>query len=154
MTGVEKIKIFVDKYGAEILQAIERRSVYFPVIVAQLCLESGYGDSYAAKTYNNFSGIRNLSGRVPLAIGASGDKYKYAIYASAKDYFKSHVAVVSQSRYVASGVFTATTPEMQLLAIANGGYCEDPKAPIDYYKLIEPIMQKVKKMYPTTGKIA
>lgn len=154
MTGVEKIKIFVDKYGAELLQAIERKSIYFPVMVAQLCLESGYGESYAAKKYNNFSGIRNLSGHVPLAIGASPDSNKYAIYASAKDYFKSHVAIVSQSRYIATGMFTATTPETQLLAIANGGYCEDPKAPKDYYDLIDPIMQKVKKMYPTIGKIA
>ena len=135
------------------LQAIKGRNIYFPVMVAQVCLESGYGGSDAAKKYNNFGGIRNLSGRVPLAIGASDDRNKYAIYATAKDYFKSHVAVVSQSRYVASGVFAAITPEGQLLAIAKGGYCDQPKDPNAYYGLIAPLMKKVKEMYPTTGKI-
>ena len=153
MTGAEKIQAFVDKYGQDLLTALKGSQFYFPVIVAQMCLESGYGTTNVAKMYNNFSGIRNLSGHVPLSIGASPDSNKYAIYATPADYFKSHIAVVSAARYRAAGVFTATTPEEQLLAIANGGYCEDPPRPIDYYNAIDPIMQKVKKMYPTTGKI-
>jgi flagellum-specific peptidoglycan hydrolase FlgJ len=122
-------------------------------MVAQMCLESGYGLTPVAKNYNNFSGIRNLSGKVPFAIGASPDKNKYAIYPSPQAYFKGHVAVVTKDRYKAQGALTATTPEAQLMAIANGGYCADPKAPKDYFNAINPILQKVKKMYPTTGKI-
>lgn len=153
MTGVEKIKAFVDTYGADLLAAIKGSQLYFPVVVAQMCLESGYGETHVAKMYNNFSGIRNLSGHVYKAIGASPDSNKYAIYATPKDYFESHVEVVSASRYRATGVFTANTPEEQLLAIANGGYCADPKKPQDYFDAINPIMQKVKRLYPTTGKI-
>ncbi|MFC4232125.1 glucosaminidase domain-containing protein [Parasediminibacterium paludis] len=153
MTGVEKIKAFVDKYGEDLLTAIKGSQLYFPVVVAQMCLESGYGETPVARKYNNFSGIRNLSGRVPFAIGASADSNKYAIYPSPQAYFKGHVAVVTADRYKEKGLFTATTPEAQLMAIANGGYCEAPKDPQDYFNAINPIMQKVKKMYPTTGKI-
>lgn len=153
MTGTEKIKAFVDKYGKDILVAIQGTSLYFPVVVAQMCLESGYGETNVAKKYNNFSGIRNLSGKLPFAIGASPDANKYAIYQTPKDYFKGHVRVVSSDRYITAGVFRAETPEAQLMAIANGGYCEDPRSHEAYYNLINPIMKKVKSMYLTTGKI-
>jgi flagellum-specific peptidoglycan hydrolase FlgJ len=153
MTGAEKIKLFVDTYGKDILTAIKGTQLYFPVVVAQMCLESGYGLTPVAKNYNNFSGIRNLSGRVPFATGASPDTNKYAIYPTPQAYFKGHVAVVLKDRYKEKGLLTATTPEEQLMAIANGGYCADPKDPNDYFKAINPILQKVKKMYPTTGKI-
>lgn len=153
MTGVEKIKLFVDTYGKDLLEAIKGTQLYFPVVVAQMCFESGYGETTVAKKYNNFSGIRNLSGKLPFAVGASPDKNKYAIYPSPQAYFKGHVAVVTADRYKAKGALTATSPEEQLMAIANGGYCEDPKEPTQYFKAINPIMQKVKRMYPTTGKI-
>ena len=147
-----QIKAFVSKYGAEILQAIKGKQIYFPVVVGQLCYESGYGSSHTAIAYNNFGGVRNLSGKVPLATGTSPSPEKYAIYSKAEDYFKSHIAVITLQRYVDKGIYKADTPEAQLWAIADGGYCEDPASHKVYYEWINGIMQQVKRIYPL-GKI-
>lgn len=152
MRGVERIKLFVDKHGENILQCIRGKQIYFPMVIAQYCVESGYGDSDVALKYNNFAGIKNLSGKVPLAIGTSPAPGKYAIFATPLDCFKCHIAVITAERYRAKGVFRANSPEEQIEAIAYGGYCVDPP-PAKYLEHVLEMMGKVKKVYPTIGKI-
>jgi len=53
-----KTKWFVDTYGDGIAKAIKGTNLYFPTVVAQKALESGWGESSLAKYDFNFGGIK------------------------------------------------------------------------------------------------
>ncbi|MFM7852603.1 MAG: glucosaminidase domain-containing protein, partial [Flammeovirgaceae bacterium] len=60
-----KTKKFVDMYGKGIALAIKGTGLFFPTVVAQKALESGWGESELTREANNFGGIKynpNLSG--------------------------------------------------------------------------------------------
>ena len=53
-----KTRKFIDDYGDGIIKAIKGTNLFFPTIIAQKCLESGYGESELAREDFNFGGIK------------------------------------------------------------------------------------------------
>jgi N-acetylmuramoyl-L-alanine amidase len=149
------IKYFVDTYGADLVKALKGTGVYFSVAAAQKIVESGFGTSAIANKYNNFGGIK-YGGGVRGATGSSNGTSKgYAIYPTAFDCFHSYVNGVlldPTKKYIGKGLLTATDPTSQLMAIANGGYCENPADPKVYAKPIIKVIDIINKMY-SLGKI-
>jgi len=102
--------VFAKKYGNDMVQALNNTFVFFPVMLAQASLESGYGTSSAAKNKNNFFGV--MSGG------------KTASFSTAQSAFENQINLFNDPNhpYIANGVQTAKTPYEQIRAIANSGY--------------------------------
>lgn len=150
----EGIKFFVGKHGSDVIAALKGTGIYFPVTVAQKCLESGYGTSSLALKYNNFGGIMNFGGNLNGSTGVVSGKIPYAIFNTPKDCFEVYAKVLrsQNQKYVSLGLLSATNAQDQLRAIAHGGYCDDPRNPDTYYNMVNSIMKKVIELY-TIGKI-
>ena len=102
--------VFTKKYGKDMLQALNGSDIYFPVMLAQASVESGYGSSAAAKNKNNFFGVMY------------GSKTKS--FGSAREAFAKQVEMFYKPNlpYQAHGVTTATSPYDQARKIADSGY--------------------------------
>ena len=138
--GHVKMKAFVDRYGSDLVRALKGSGIYFPVALAQVCQESGYGLSIKAVSKNNFFSVM------------SGGKMK--TFATPYDNFLAYRNALldgQKHQYIANGLLTAKTPMAQLTAIANGGYCADP-VPAEYIIVISEMMDKALSLY-TTGKL-
>lgn len=147
---VDGIKYFVNQFGADLQAALTGTGIYFAVAAGQKCIESGYGTSALATSYNNFGGIKNF-GSLPGAIGATSKQY--AIFASPKACFSAYAKILLDptKKYISQGLLTAQSPQDQLKAIALGGYCEDPPG-MQYYNAVWPVVQKVLLLY-NVGKL-
>lgn len=159
-----RVRKFVSLYGAAIVDAIKGTGLFFPAVVAQKALESGYGDSALAKKYNNFGGIKNF-GSLPGAGVVIIDttevkggrkvavKQPFATYPDPASAFRSYVAVLKDpnKRYTAAGVFTATSPEEQILKMAAAGYTTSK--PAAYLKAMQGIIDATRDIYKL-GKIS
>ena len=51
--------VFTKKYGKYMLDSLNGSAIYFPVMLSQASLESGYGTSNAAKNKNTRLGFLN-----------------------------------------------------------------------------------------------
>lgn len=102
--------VFTKKYGRDMINSLNGTAIFFPLMLAQASLESGYGTSSAAKNKNNFFGVMY------------GGKTK--TFSSAKEAFDKQVELFYKPNlpYVAKGVLTATTPYEQARRIADSGY--------------------------------
>ena len=143
---------FVNQYGESIKNAIKGSGLYFETVVAQKCLESAYGETTQAKKLNNFGGIVYTS-RFPSDI----TKVSWSMYAkfpNPERCFQYYVANMKSpdKPYTKMGVFTATSPEEQLLRINKAGYCADPD-PYTYSKIANPIIAAVRDLYKV-GKVS
>jgi N-acetylmuramoyl-L-alanine amidase len=128
-------KDFIDKYGVAIAQAIKGTGLFFPAVVGQKALESGYGKSELASKYNNFGGIKNfgsLSNAGVVILDTTevrkGVKVKtkqpFATYKDPVAAFKSYVDILKDPNqsYTKLGVFTAKSPEEQIALMVKAGY--------------------------------
>lgn len=102
--------VFTKKYGKYMLDALNGSEIYFPLMLSQASLESGYGTSNAARNKNNFFGVM------------AGNTTKR--FDSPKDAFKKQVELFYKPNlpYVGKGVLTATDPYQQARRIADAGY--------------------------------
>lgn len=102
--------VFSQKYGNDMLNALNGTNIFFPLMLAQASLESGYGTSSAAKYKNNFFGVM---------IGNTTKKFN-----SATEAFQKQVELFYKPTlpYLGKGVTTATTPYEQARRIADAGY--------------------------------
>ena len=102
--------VFSQKYGVDMLDALNGTNIFFPLMLAQASLESGYGTSSAAKYKNNFFGV---------LIGNTTKKFN-----SAREAFAKQVELFYKPTlpYLSKGVTTATTPYEQARRIADAGY--------------------------------
>lgn len=102
--------VFTKKYGKEMLNALNGSDIYFPLMLAQASLESGYGTSSAAKNKNNFFGVM---------YGGSTKKFS-----SPRAAFEKQVEMFYKPNlpYLSNGVTTALSPYDQARKIANSGY--------------------------------
>lgn len=130
-----RMKTFIDMYGKDIAEAIKGTGLFFSAVAAQKALESGYGDSELAKKYNNFGGVKNF-GSLPGAGKVMLDtteiingkrvvkKQPFATYPNPRLAFQSYVRVLQDpsKKYTQMGVFTAKTPEDQILRMVRAGY--------------------------------
>jgi len=98
---------FAKTYGKDMIRALDGTGIYFPVMLVQACLESGYGTSYAAVNRNNFFGIK-------------GGKAKFK---TPYDCFAYYSKLLSNSpNYEKNNVANSTSPYSQITNIANSGY--------------------------------
>jgi hypothetical protein len=102
--------VFTKKYGKYMLDALNGSAIYFPVMLAQASIESGYGTSKAAKEKNNFFGVMY-----------GGNTKKFS---SPKDAFEKQVEMFYKPNlpYAGNGVITANDPYQQARRIADSGY--------------------------------
>lgn len=148
------IRYFVDNYGKDLAAALSGSGVFLGVAIAQKCAESAFGTSGLARNYNNFGsimyggGVRGASGSIKI-----GNK-TFATFASPADCFKAYVGVLHDptKKYISKGLLAAKTPQDQLMAIAQGGYCTEPPADV-YYKTVLSTLNLALKMFKT-GKIS
>lgn len=132
-----KTKWFVDTYGDGIAKAIKGTNLYFPAVVAQKALESGWGQSSLAINDYNFGGIkcaRNLAGVVGCVTKDTteyiGGKKRYVkqSFSKFKDVesgIRATVEVLMNDRY-ADARNKATSAKDQVLRIAKAGYTTTP----------------------------
>lgn len=149
---------FVSKYGDAMVAAIKDTGIFFPTIVAQKALESGWGKSELTEKYNNFGGVKNF-GKLPNAgvVNMPTREYEngkqvtrtqpFATYATPLVAFQSYIWVLQDptKKYVAKGVFSAKSPEEQIKAMAEAGYTTTP--PADYLKRMQSIVDAARDLY-------
>jgi flagellum-specific peptidoglycan hydrolase FlgJ len=145
-------KDFIKKYGVGVADAIKGTNLFFPTVMAQSALESGYGKNIPEGS-NNFGGIKYNSS-LPGVVGyitqdtseyKNGKKiYTKAQFAKFKDVqsgFKAHINVLLLDRYN-NARFTAKTPEEQILMIAKAGYTTTN--PITYLNSMKSIIEAMR----------
>ncbi len=129
------MKLFIDKYGKDIVEAIKGTGLFFTAVAAQKAMESDYGRSELSAKYNNFGGIKNfgsLSGagvvRLDTTEYVKGKKIfvkaPFATFPTPKASFQSYVALLKdpKKKYISNGVFEATDPLEQIKLIVKSGY--------------------------------
>ena len=145
-------KKFIQKYGVGVANAIKGTGLFFPAVMAQSALESGYGKTIPEGS-NNFAGIKynpDLPGVVGY-VSADTTEYKKGVpyktvqkFAKFKDVesgFRAHIDVLLEDRY-AKARDTAKTPEDQILMIAKAGYTTGN--PIEYLNLMKGIIEAMR----------
>lgn len=129
---------FVSQYGDQIVSALTDSGLFFPSSVAQMMVESKWGQypnkdaSDLALIHNNWAGIKDStdpnSGEVVLSTkeGNTGNQISmnatFATYPDFASFLRDYVRILKLPNYVNAGVYNALTPEDQILAIGKGGY--------------------------------
>ena len=146
-----KTKWFIDKYGEGIALAIKGTNLYFPAVIAQQALESGWGNSELTRLHNNWGGIKcapSLEG----AIGCvkmdttewtkSGRKYatkqNFTKFANTKSGMKAHLQVLMADRYK-NARDNAKSAKEQIKMIASAGYTTG--SPSEYLSAMSGIIE-------------
>lgn len=148
-----KVRYFLYKYGAGVANGIKGTDIFFPAIIGQAIVESGYGRSIP-KDSNNFGGIKynpNLQGVIGYVLSDTSEivkgkkvfvKAKFSKFKDAEAGFKAHVNVWLLDRYK-NALKSAKTPEEQIINIAKAGYTTT--APIEYLKGIAGNIKRVRE---------
>lgn len=142
-------KNFIKTYGVGVANSIKGTGLFFPAVIAQSALESGYGKSIPTGS-NNFGGIK-YNASLPGVIGyitqdtteyKNGKKVKttakFAKFKDVESGFRAHVQVLLLDRYKTARL-TAKTPEDQILMIAKAGYTTTN--PIKYLNSMKGIIE-------------
>lgn len=130
----DKTKWFIDTYGEGIAQAIKGTGLYFPAVIAQKALESGWGNSELSRLHNNWGGIK-CAPKLEGAVGCvkmdttewtkSGKKYatkqNFTKFRDTKSGFKAHMQVLMADRYK-NARDNAKSAKEQIKMIAAAGY--------------------------------
>ncbi len=125
--------VFLDKYHNDIINATKGTGLFPSVKMAQMIIESSWGNGITAKQANNFFGIKADAGwkgeKKQFNTPKDGKPVNYfRVYKTPLESIKDHTAFLkNNSRYPKAGVFTATTPEEQITRIAKAGYAESGK---------------------------
>jgi flagellum-specific peptidoglycan hydrolase FlgJ len=155
-----KIKSFVDRYGSGVQKAITNTGLYFPAVIAQSALESGYGDSIPKDSFN-FGGIKynpSLEGVVGYVESDTTEyvngvlvskKQKFSKFKDAESGFKAHIQVLMKDRYK-SARDTAVSPYDQILKIAQSGYTTTP--PKQYADAVNPLIEATTEYAKSSGR--
>jgi hypothetical protein len=114
----DRTTLFLHKYGEDLARALVGTNIFFAGAVGQKCNESAFGTSKLAVNYNNFGGIK---GRPREASGKTSNGW--AIFATPYDCFKSYARFLSELP-IYTKALAETTPERQIIAIVEAGYCE------------------------------
>lgn len=121
---------FIQKHKQDVIEATKGTGIFPSVKMAQMIIESGWGEDAPVKLANNYFGIKkgtNWSGPT-IELKTSKDAQKTNVfrkYASPIDSIKDHSSfLINNPRYAVNGVFTAKTPEAQIQALAKAGYAE------------------------------
>jgi flagellum-specific peptidoglycan hydrolase FlgJ len=155
-----KMKSFMDTYGNGVSKAIAGTGLYFPAIMAQSALESGYGSSIPKDSFN-FGGIKynpNLEGVIGYVQSDTTEyvngvevamKDKFSKFRDAESGFKAHIQVLMKDRYK-SARETATSPYDQILKIAQAGYTTTPAK--QYADSVNPLIEAATDYAKSSGR--
>jgi flagellum-specific peptidoglycan hydrolase FlgJ len=150
-------KKFISKYGVGVANAIKGTELFFPAVMAQSALESGYGKNIPEGS-NNFGGIK-YNASLPGVVGyvsadtteyKNGKPYKtvqkFAKFKDVESGFRAHVNVLLGDRYQKARI-SAKTPEEQILMIAKAGYTTgNPVAYLNSMKGIIEAMRDISQL--------
>jgi flagellum-specific peptidoglycan hydrolase FlgJ len=156
-----KTKWFIDTYGAGIAKAIKGTNLFFPAIVAQKALESGWGQSSLTTLHNNWGGIK-CAPKLEGAIGCikmdttevkNGVKYNtkqsFTKFLDTASGIKAVTQVLMDDRYK-NARNNAKTAKEQVLMIAQAGYTTTP--PKQYLAAMNSIIEAAQD-YKGLGRI-
>lgn len=145
-----KTQAFIKSYGKGIAEAIKGTGLYFPVVVAMKCLESGYGESSLTKEAFNFGGIKynpNLPGVVGFVIMdtteyVKGKKVfvqkKFSKFKDVEAGIKATNTVLMLDRYK-NARLNAKSAKEQVIMIVQAGYSTTPAQ--TYYNRLAGIIE-------------
>lgn len=145
-----KTQEFVKLYGKGIALAVKGTNLFFPAIVAQKALESGWGQSSLTKEANNFGGIKynpKLSGVTGFVVKDTTEyvkgqkifiKQKFSKFKDVEAGIKATIQVLLLDRYK-NARNLAKTPQEQILMIARAGYTTTP--PNEYLRRLNGIIE-------------
>jgi len=119
------------------------------------------GQSLLSRQANNYFGIKADPSWKGQFIELKTGEYlngqyvsisgKFRKYATVADSFADYINFLKKNpRYTTAGVFSASTPEAQALALQKAGYATDP----NYSKLIVGVMNSIKGWIPKIGGVA
>jgi flagellum-specific peptidoglycan hydrolase FlgJ len=157
-----KTKWFIDKYGEGIAKAIKGTGLFFPAVVAQKALESGWGQSDLTKLHNNWGGIK-CAPKLDGAIGCvkmdttewkNGKKYRtvqsFTKFKDTESGIRAVSRVLMSDRYK-NARLNAKTAKEQVLMIAQAGYTTG--SPREYLASMSGIIEAAQD-YKGLGRIA
>lgn len=143
---------FINQHANEVIKSVKGTGLFPSVAMAQMIIESsgkdehgvfGIGKDIAVRKANNYFGIKADKGwkgpKVALSTPRDGQPVNYfRVYASALDSLQDHRQfLLNNSRYRASGLFSAKTPLLQTEALQRSGYSESPNYGKALMSLIE-----------------
>ena len=132
-----RTRTFVTNYGKGVAQAIKGTGLFFPAVIAQKALESGWGESGLTKEANNFGGIKyapSLPGVIGFVTKDTTEyikgkpvkvKAKFSKFKDVESGIRATTQVLLGDRYKDARL-KAKTPEEQILMIARAGYTTTP----------------------------
>jgi len=157
-----RTKKFVDTYGRGVALAIRGTGLFFPTVIAQKALESGWGESELTREANNFGGIKynpNLSGVIGSVTRDTVEyvkgkkvfiKQKFSRFKDVESGIRATITVLLLDRYK-NARLQAKTPEEQVLMIAKAGYTTAP--PQKYLGALQGIIEATQD-YAKLGRIS
>ena len=134
---------FFEKYAAAAMEEQRRYGIPASVTLAQMAVESGYGESNLAKQDNNYFGIKASQDWIKSGKPWSyhhDDHYndKFCTFGSALESLEYHSKVLMADRYKACRQYAPTDHLHWIEGIKKGGYATDPR----YVATIEGVIRK------------
>ena len=134
---------FFEKYAAAAMEEQRRYGIPASVTLAQMAVESGYGESSLAKQDNNYFGIKASLDWIKSGKPWSyhhDDHYndKFCTFGSALESLEYHSKVLMADRYKACRQYAPTDHLHWIEGIKKGGYATDPR----YVATIEGVIKK------------
>ncbi|MCD3211094.1 SH3 domain-containing protein [Clostridium botulinum C/D] len=143
---MDKQTEFIQKIKDAAIETQKNYGIFASITISQAILESGWGESGLAKTYNNLFGIKalrdwdgpiaNIDTKEWTENGIVTVKQPFRVYSSWAESILDHARFLKKEWYIETGVFKATNCKEQIQAIFNGGYCTNPKYVTKVLKLI------------------
>lgn len=154
-------KEFVDLYGKGIARAIKGTNLFFPAMVAQKALESGWARSGLTREANNFGGIKynpKLEGVIGSITKDTTEVIKGKTVKLKQNFSKFkdvESGIKAQTQVLMFDIYkdarnNAKTPQEQILMIAKAGYTTTP--PKKYLDSMNGIIQATQD-YVQLGRI-
>ena len=147
MATTQQIKDFISKISP-IIQKYAKQKGYklASPIIAQACLESGWGESLLGKKYHNYFGMKcgsswkgksvNLSTKEEYKAGTlTNIKANFRVYDNMEKGVSGYFDFISTTRY--AELKKAKMPEEYLKAIKNAGYCTSSTYVNDVMRIIK-----------------
>ena len=134
---------FFERYAAAAMEEQRRYGIPASVTLAQMAVESGYGESSLAKQDNNYFGIKASLDWIKSGKPWSyhhDDQYhdKFCTFGSALESLEYHSKVLMADRYKACRQYAPTDHLHWIEGIKKGGYATDPR----YVATIEGVIKK------------
>ena len=134
---------FFEKYAAAAIEEQKRYGIPASVTLAQMAVESGYGESNLARQDNNYFGIKASDKWIKAGKQWSyhhDDHYndKFCTFASPLDSLEYHSKVLMADRYKACRQYASDDHTHWIEGIKKGGYATDPR----YVATIEGVIKK------------